>query len=627
MEFSSAEAMDAERDTVAVRLDERREAVAKSSAQIKSTGAAAETAAAGTMRSSGVQHASAQQSRVMAGGGGGAAAVARAPEADSEEYEVERPAPVVAGGNIDERALPSIDPARQYMREVARADLLTREDEVALAKRIEAGRLAILEALYRSPLTVAALAEWRDGLAAETVLLRDIVDLSLTYGAVLAAQGAAAEAALAELSHDESEEIEPPAEIVEDDAAAGAETSVSIARMEAEIRPAVLAAFDSVIEAWAAKGCAANDHHPHGVIRDAMRAITLHPQQVEQLAERLKDINRRLMERESRFVRFAESAGIDRAAFIAAYKAEGDRAGWLESLASRRGKGWEAFATRHRDAAAEMLASIAATVGESGLALQTFREVINDLRRGERDAERAKQEMIRSNLRLVVWIAKRYVNRGLQLMDLVQEGNIGLMRAVDKFDWRRGHKFSTYATWWIRQACQRALADQGRTIRIPVHMTEEMKRLVRTQRQLQGELRREPTEQELAERMQLPVPKVKTILELVREPVSMDMPIGEDGDACFGDLIEDNGAVMPIDAAIRAKLRSATVKALDKLTPREAHVLRLRFGIGTEAEQTLEEVGKQYNVTRERIRQIEAKALNKLRHPAHARSLKSFLED
>jgi RNA polymerase primary sigma factor len=624
MEFSSAEAMDAERDAVAVQLNERREAVAKSSAQMKSAGAAAETAATGAVRSSGVQHSSAQQPQ-RAMGGGGAAAVARAPESDSEEYEVERSAPAVAGGNIDERGLPSIDPARQYMREVARADLLTREDEVALAKRIEAGRLAVLEALYRSPLTVAAVAEWREGLLAETVLLRDIVDLSLTYGAVIAAQGAAEAAALAELSADEPEEIEPIVE--EDSAAAGAETSISIARMEADIRPAVLAAFDRVVEAWSVKGCAANDHHPHGAIRDAMRAITLHPQQVERLAERLKDINRRLTERESRLVRLAESAGIDRPAFIAAYKADGGRPDWLESLASRSGKGWEAFATRHRDPAAELLASIAATVGETGLGLATFREVINDLRRGEREAERAKQEMIRSNLRLVVWIAKRYVNRGLQLMDLVQEGNIGLMRAVDKFDWRRGHKFSTYATWWIRQACQRALADQGRTIRIPVHMTEEMKRLVRTQRQLQGELRREPTEQELAERMQLPVPKVKTILELVREPVSMDMPIGEDGDACFGDLIEDNAAVMPIDAAIRAKLRSATVKALDKLTPREAHVLRLRFGIGTEAEQTLEEVGKQYNVTRERIRQIEAKALNKLRHPAHARSLKSFLED
>jgi RNA polymerase primary sigma factor len=541
--------------------------------------------------------------------GSGAAGEAASPAAKSAA-EPRRP-PSLATAAEGDTGLRSDDPVRQYMREVTRWELLSREDEVAVAKRIEAGRLAVLDALYGTPLTVAAMADWRDALIEGRVMLRDVIDLTVTYGG-LAAGGDGEPGIDAALAGDA---VEEPGDET------GATAAPSISRMEAELLPLVIAAFEGAVATHRKKGKRLSAATRRALVREALQGIALHPLQIEALSDRLRDINRRLMEQEGRLVRLAETAGVDRAKFVVAYRADGHTPDFLDQLAKHSGKGWKALTTKHRAAAAETLAQIAAIVGESGLDLPSFRAAVLELRRGEREAERAKQEMIRGNLRLVVWIARRYINRGLQFLDLVQEGNIGLMRAVEKFDWRRGHKFSTYANWWIRQACQRALADQGRTIRIPVHMTEEMKRLMRAQRQLYGELGREASEREIAERMQVPVAKIKALLELGREPVSMDMPIGEDGDASLGDLIEDPGAVQPLDAAVEAELRVATVRALDRLTPREADILRQRFGLDDDKELTLKEIGEKYNLSRERIRQLQEQALLKMRRALQRKDL------
>ncbi|HJT06905.1 MAG TPA: sigma-70 family RNA polymerase sigma factor, partial [Stellaceae bacterium] len=344
------------------------------------------------------------------------------------------------------------------------------------------------------------------------------------------------------------------------------------------------------------------------------------------MSKRLKELNRRIVEQEGRLVRLIDHARVDRRVFLDSYqKAAGPRA-WHASLSRRHTPAWRTFRRRHGEAAGAIVEELEALLGETGQPLAAFRALVADLQRGSREAERAKQEMIRANLRLVAWIARRHVNRGLPLMDLIQEGNIGLMRAVEKFDWRRGYKFSTYATWWIRQACTRALVDQGHLIRIPSHMTDEARRLMRVQHQLLAELGREPSEAELAARLGVPAGRVRAVLELVRDPVSLDAPLGEDGDATIGDLVADEGAVMPHEAAAQAELRAATDEALAKLTPREADILRLRFGVGSASEHTLEEVGRKYQVTRERIRQIEAKALKKLGQRTHGRTLASFVE-
>jgi len=492
----------------------------------------------------------------------------------------------------DEPSTAAVDPLRRYLHEIAAKDLLSREQEVALAKRIEAGRAAMLMALYRSPVTRTVMKQWAAALAAGTMPARDIIDLSASHGTPA-----------------EIEEIEPVEEIE------AGEPSSSTSHLEAELLPHLLTALERAakVRRGDAQGLAT-----------VLGGLVIHPAQIDRLAGQLRDINRRIVELEGRLSRISEEAGLERRDFLETYtKAVGPGA-WFASAARRRGVGWKAL--RHHTGAAAVIAEIERLIADTGQELRDFRAMMIDLQRGNREAERSKQEMISANLRLVTWIARRHVNRGLPLMDLIQEGNIGLMRAVEKFDWRRGYKFSTYATWWIRQACTRAIVDQGHLIRIPAHMTDEARRVMRAQRHLAGELGREPTDAELATRLGTPLAKVRAVLDLVREPVSMDAPVGEDGDATIGDLIEDKAAVLPLDAAAQSELRAATEQALAALTPREADVLRLRFGVGSAAEHTLEEVGRKYRVTRERIRQIEAKALKKLGQHRAGRTLASFVE-
>jgi RNA polymerase primary sigma factor len=587
-----------------------------------------------------------------------------------------------AGNIADDDIGRTDDPVRMYLREMGSVELLSREGEIAIAKRIEAGREKMIGGICESPLTIRALLEWRQALQNGQILLRDIIDLDATYGggpddADIAgveadeeageeepgAEAASVEKPAADLSRVDGEAQAKPApengsapengpapengkdgearegeEADEDDEE---ESSISLAAMEAQLLPDVLQNFDEIAKTWKKmakvqerrltamqKGekVTPQTEKRYQELIEMMNEVHLNNNRIEQLVDQLYGYNRRLIKLEGKVLRMAEKRGIARHDFLDHYYGRELDPRWVSRVKRLAGKGWKQFAERHGEEVKAIRKEIAIVSATCELPISEFRRIVKTVQSGEKEASKAKTEMVEANLRLVISIAKKYTNRGLQFLDLIQEGNIGLMKAVDKFEYRRGYKFSTYATWWIRQAITRSIADQARTIRIPVHMIETINKLVRTSRQMLHEIGREPTPEELATRLVMPLEKVRKVLKIAKEPISLETPIGDEEDSHLGDFIEDKNAVIPLDAAIQANLRETTTRVLASLTPREERVLRMRFGIGMNTDHTLEEVGQQFSVTRERIRQIEAKALRKLKHPSRSRKLRSFLD-
>nr|WP_070960398.1 RNA polymerase sigma factor RpoD [Hyphomonas sp. Mor2] len=534
------------------------------------------------------------------------------------------------------------DPVRMYLREMGAVELLSREGEIAIAKRIEAGRDAMIRGLCESPLTFEAMMVWRDELVNERILLRDLIDLEATYGAENPPpEEEELDEEEAEARENETVEERHAREEREDEEEGAA---MSMSGMEAELREGVLEKLDEMATGFAkfrklqeklvgrrmeGKGLTPKDQENYDGISanivDALKTMHINNARIEALVEQLYAINKKLMGLEGQLMRLADAHGVPRSEFLKNYFGRELDPNWVEEV-SGMSKKWERFTEREAEKIEAIRGEIQMVAQEIGIPIDDYRKIVQRVQKGEREARIAKKEMVEANLRLVISIAKKYTNRGLQFLDLIQEGNIGLMKAVDKFEYRRGYKFSTYATWWIRQAITRSIADQARTIRIPVHMIETINKIVRSQRQMLHEIGREPTPEELAEKLGLPLEKIRKVLKIAKEPISLETPIGDDEDSNLGDFIEDKAALLPVDAAIQSNLRETTTRVLASLTPREERVLRMRFGIGMNTDHTLEEVGQQFSVTRERIRQIEAKALRKLKHPSRSRKLRSFLD-